>query len=438
MRKSVSRLAALLCAALMTVTLLPDPVWGALYETASDELSEDALLFVGETWGNPLYPELAVDEGVTFEAPVAALANEPLNDGGSYATVEDAAVYLRQQFKARENMMFFFTGYPQGGPLADLTEAEEAAPYTAAEEKLAANGTTRASILRRRMLSKYLRTLVREELLPEMFRHDPNDPSGGDYMRYQYKTVTYNAALSGDIYGITISFDYFTTAAQEAEVDQVSRYVLDFLQIEGMTDYGKVKTIYDWLCKKVSYDYGSDGTLKHSAYAALINKTAVCQGYATAFYRLALMAGVNARVVRNEGSTTLHGWNLVQVGGKWYYADTTWDAGRTSKVYFLKRCSLSDHVMCDEDVAMTGSYALSESDFSIESAAVQRGKLNRGGGAISVTDMQLLYTYLLLDTLPEGAREDGLFQLAADVNGDDRVDVYDLQALYEILSGIRK
>ena len=63
---------------------------------------------------------------------------------------------------------------------------------------------------------------MRQQLLPEVFRHDPQDPTGGDYMRYQYGSVTYSASWDGNYFGVTIAFTYFTTARQEAETEQAA------------------------------------------------------------------------------------------------------------------------------------------------------------------------------------------------------------------------
>ena len=65
-----------------------------------------------------------------------------------------------------------------------------------------------------------------------------------------------------------------------------------------------------------------------------ITGTAVCSGYAQLFYRLALSAGLEARIKMNDN----HAWNLVKLGGQYYYCDSTWDSGmqESQYQYFLK------------------------------------------------------------------------------------------------------
>ena len=63
-----------------------------------------------------------------------------------------------------------------------------------------------------------------------------------------------------------------------------------------------------------------------------------------------------------------------------------------------------------------------------------RGNVN-GDNKISISDVQLLYTYLTTGVY-EGDMIAYYFRSAADINGDEHIDVYDLQALYEVVCGI--
>ena len=68
---------------------------------------------------------------------------------------------------------------------------------------------------------------------------------------------------------------------------------------------------------------------------------------------------------------------------------------------------------------------------------ILRGVLSSGDEKKpSVLDMQNLYTYLTTDKIEGGlyAENEKAYQLAADLNGDENVDVYDLQYLYEVVS----
>ena len=172
------------------------------------------------------------------------------------------------------------------------------------------------------------------------------DPIGGDYLQWHYKgaQASYGGyKLSDGRYQLEFrfTFEYYTTTEQEEIVAAVSDEVLAKLGIKAeMSDYEKTKLIYDYVCDTVTYDYDNlyDNSyfLKFSAYAALINKTAVCQGYANLLYRLLNAVGVDARVISGLGNGGPHAWNLIGIDGVYYYADATWDAGRNNYNYFLR------------------------------------------------------------------------------------------------------
>ena len=170
---------------------------------------------------------------------------------------------------------------------------------------------------------------------------------------------------------ITYTVSYLSDAAQEEKVAQIEKEVFQTLKISGQSDYQKVKAIYDYICSNVSYDYTNlnDDTYiqKYTAYAALIDKTAVCQGYASLLYRMVLDAGVDARVISGDAGGP-HAWNIVRLKDKYYNLDSTWDAGRGNYSYFLKSMkAFSDHER-DEDYSsseFTEAYPMAESDYPV-------------------------------------------------------------------------
>ena len=172
------------------------------------------------------------------------------------------------------------------------------------------------------------------------------DPKEGDYLLFQYLTAggkssaTKTETDEGTLYTGTfhITMAYFTSAEQEAEVDARVAEVLEELDLEGCSTVEKIRRIYSFICGHVRYDrtHPADYYLKYSAYAALINGEAVCQGYATLFYRMALETGIGCRMLSGTGNGDPHGWNIVEIGGLWYDLDPTWDAGEEEYRYFLK------------------------------------------------------------------------------------------------------
>ena len=174
----------------------------------------------------------------------------------------------------------------------------------------------------------------------------------GDYLRWHCEGWTlgasYSSAFSGYNMDLTFTMYYLSDASQEAQMDQAVSSLISSLNLSGKNEYQKAKAIYDYMCSNITYDYKNlndpNYTLKFSAYAALINKTSVCQGYATLFYRLALEAGLDARVIAGVAGGGNHAWNIVKINGSYYNLDSTWDAGRDPYDYFLKNMDdFSDH-----------------------------------------------------------------------------------------------
>lgn len=429
MKHPFKKLTALLCAALVLASLLPVQAVAA---------AEEPTLYGVLQRGNPLYPASCADDFtyITSDAPALLMdSNVFSQDLPSFDSAEEAGAYVRTAFKARdEGVVFFYTDIPESGPFLDLTE-KEADPSTFTDEEWY-DYKTEEKILLQRSFGKYLDSLL-TEVLDDAFRHDPADPTGGDYLRYQYGTHLAEAAYRGDLFALEIHFTYYTTAEQETDVDEAAAALIDHLTLTGKTDYERLTAIYSWICRNVTYDSinlnDGDYTLKYTAYAALVNKTAVCQGYAVLLYRLALMAGIEARVVTGTANNGGHAWNIVKLDGKWYHVDATWDAtwgaAQERWQYYLKP-SLADHTLDGDGQAVVNQYPMANAAYTYTKPA--SGDLN--GGGVTVTDVQLLYTYLTTGSTGESTLSPNDFFAAADVNGDKSVDVYDLQWLYEYVS----
>lgn len=192
-------------------------------------------------------------------------------------------------------------------------------------------------------------TAYYSNMMSELFHgalvHTGN-PIEGDYLKWHYAGWKGSGKQKIDdttgihYYTFTYTITYYTTADQEAELDAALSSVMAGLNLAGKSSYEKVKAIYDYICANVSYDNANKANeeykLKYTAYAALINKTAVCQGYASLLYRMALSAGIDARLIAGTGNGEAHGWNIVKLSGKYYNLDSTWDAKKTVYTNFLK------------------------------------------------------------------------------------------------------
>ncbi len=93
-------------------------------------------------------------------------------------------------------------------------------------------------------------------------------------------------------------------------------------QTEGMSDYEKLKFFHDYLV--INVESNVNDPLADSIYGALVNKRALCEGYAKAFSYLCNLSDIENMIV--TGYTDVdHMWNMVMLDGNWYHIDVGWD-----------------------------------------------------------------------------------------------------------------
>ena len=171
------------------------------------------------------------------------------------------------------------------------------------------------------------------------------EPDEGDYITYQFASYKGQAhtTYSGytPVYEIEYDLEYYDDADQEAEVDKKADEILAELDLADKDDYEKIRAIHDYLCDNVEYEsVEKGGNTRYTAYGALIEGKAVCQGYSVSLYRLLLEAGINNRIIFGTGNSMFteggpHTWNIVKFDEAYYYMDVTWDDVTGSHDYFL-------------------------------------------------------------------------------------------------------
>lgn len=144
------------------------------------------------------------------------------------------------------------------------------------------------------------------------------------------------------LYTITGLTHYVTPLAIFTDPDGMTKQLTERIGAfapTGDTLYDKVKAIHDYVCRLATYSY--DGDYVYTAYGALIDRKAVCEGYAEAFKLLCDANGIDCVLISgtadNGNIVENHLWNYVRMDdGYWYAVDTTWDDGNTvSDRYFL-------------------------------------------------------------------------------------------------------
>lgn len=219
-------------------------------------------------------------------------------------------------------------------------------------------------------------TALSEEWIEEALT-ETDDPAEGDYIRYQYggykNSCRYEIVDGAYNYTVTITPTYYCHHSQEIALEEKLKEVMaDFHFDDTTTDYEKVSAIYDYVCRNVRYDRWNlrhpGATLRSTAYSALVRHKATCQGYSVLLYRMLREAGLHSRIITGTSKEdSLHAWNIVELDGKYYNLDATWDAGKEEYDYFLKGTkTFGDHT-ADEDFrsrAFRKQYSLSKTDYS--------------------------------------------------------------------------
>ncbi len=117
--------------------------------------------------------------------------------------------------------------------------------------------------------------------------------------------------------------------AQQRFDEETNRILKNIIK-PGANSIQKVLAIHDYLVNNVVYDEDElyrrkSSVITHTAYGAIVEKKAVCEGIAYAFSLLAKKVGINTTVVNGIADGGEHAWNMIQIGTEYYHIDATWD-----------------------------------------------------------------------------------------------------------------
>ena len=161
--------------------------------------------------------------------------------------------------------------------------------------------------------------------------------------------------------------NYVNTAIRN--IEEIKRDIIS--NTHNKDEIEKIKIVHDYLVDNIEYDLGAGSNI-YNIYGALIDKKAVCEGYARAFKYILDDLGIHTIIAcgiakNSAGVTESHAWNYVQLeDGTWYAIDVTWDdpviigTGRVDESvkyqYFLRGANkfFEDHFEDGNIVAESG------------------------------------------------------------------------------------
>lgn len=144
--------------------------------------------------------------------------------------------------------------------------------------------------------------------------------------------------------------------------------------------YYQIREIHDFIVENTEYDETVSKSNIYNIYGTLINKEAVCEGYAKTFKyildKLDIPCIIACGIGQNsKGQTESHAWNYVKLNDVWYAVDVTWDdpviignGSVTNEMryhYFLRGSNsfFKDHT---EDGNLIGNFRFTYPNLSIE------------------------------------------------------------------------
>ena len=176
-----------------------------------------------------------------------------------------------------------------------------------------------------------------------------------------YKRIYYELLYTNPEYFYVSSYIYYqysgayvtraTVTYESDDVNTINKQKSEYAQaIEAFkktvdnswSDLEKIIYINNYICRACEYDKTIKKDNIYDAYGALVNHTAVCEGYSMAFKALADQVGISSCLVSSDSLG--HAWNMVKLNGKYYMLDVTWDDSEgdfrgISTQYLLKSLS---------------------------------------------------------------------------------------------------
>ena len=107
---------------------------------------------------------------------------------------------------------------------------------------------------------------------------------------------------------------------------------------KGSSEFERELYLHDQLISLVEYhdeaeDHSSEYPMAFSAYGALVDGKAVCEGYSRAMQLLSNCLGLQCALVTGVSQEIAHMWNLIRIEGEWYHLDLTWDDAASMSIY---------------------------------------------------------------------------------------------------------
>ena len=142
-----------------------------------------------------------------------------------------------------------------------------------------------------------------------------NLSTDSEYYKYEY------AYKTGDTSVLETDSEKAFYDGLSSYLDAAYAYATPYEQELAVHNYMVLNSEYDY------YNYMNDTIpyVSHTAEGIFVNRTAVCDGYSSAFKLCMDILGIPCEIITGEGDGAAHAWNAVMLDGEWYMVDVTWD-----------------------------------------------------------------------------------------------------------------
>ena len=143
-------------------------------------------------------------------------------------------------------------------------------------------------------------------------------------------STTYNVFINNGSEANYFTDEFSSEAQVRSAINSIEQVKDSLVSRRTGNIYEDIKMVHDYLVDNIEYDTSLSKNNIYDVYGALINKVAVCEGYARSFKYILDEMGIPCVLVigtgtNSRGETERHAWNYVEIDSNWYAVDCTWD-----------------------------------------------------------------------------------------------------------------
>lgn len=188
--------------------------------------------------------------------------------------------------------------------------------------------------------------------------------------------------------GFVIIPTYFFEQSELGAKQDNFKTACDTLVAEAQKAYPNSETdrilyVHDYLTENVEYNAKANEETIHTAYGALVDHAAVCDGYAHAFQYIMSLMGTECDFIQGTakntaGESVAHAWNAVKADGVYYLIDVTWDRPSLSEAQTRGNKIISHSYFLVDEIFMAKTHT-AEAVFPIPACTTNYGYFSKLG-----------------------------------------------------------